>query len=87
MVNFNAGFQLKYSSKPQTLNRTHSYKITLSRKRPGGKRPYEQSDNDYYVIELGGYHNQFLIIPEGELISMGYITTDESPGKHICLSS
>lgn len=70
--------QLKYASKPQNTKRTYSYKIYLER---NGKTPYKHRDNDYYIIELGGYHSEKLTLSEDFLIERGYISTENQNRK------
>lgn len=62
--------QLKYSSSPENRRRTYSHKVMLGR----GNGPYIKGDNDFYVIELGGHHGEFLILHEQLLIDMGYVS-------------
>lgn len=64
--------QMKYCSKSigeKTNN--HSYHISLRR---SGFIKYKKGDNDFYVIEIGGYHNNFLWLPENLLIAKGYVS-------------
>ena len=68
--------QLKYSLAPE--NDIYSYKLPLDRK---NNEPYKEGDNDYYIIELGGFHGEFLILPEQELINRGHISSDKTIGK------
>ncbi len=68
--------QLKYSSEP--VNHRYSYQIHLGRI---NNKPYKEGDNDYYIIELGGFHGEFLILPEQQLINRGYISKNENTGK------
>ena len=68
--------QLKYSSKPE--NNKYSYQIHLGRI---NNKPYKEGDNDYYIIELGGFHGEFLILPEQQLINRGYILNNKNIGK------
>lgn len=71
--------QMKYSSKPiGQITGTYSYDINLHR---NGSIKYKKGDNDFYVIEIGGYHNDFIWLSENLLIAKGYISenikTDE----------
>ncbi len=68
--------QLKYSSEPE--HPKYSYQIHLGRK---NNIPYKEGDNDYYIIELGGFHEEFLILPEQQLINRGYISSNGNIGK------
>ncbi len=70
--------QLKYSSEPESSNRNYSYHINL--KRTIDSIPYKEGDNDFYIIELGGFHGEFLILPEYQLINRGYISSNGNKG-------
>ncbi len=67
--------QLKYSSSIE--NNKYSYRINLERT---NYTPYKEGDNDFYAIEVGGFHGEFLIIPEQELIDRGHISRNEYKG-------
>jgi len=74
--------QLKYKTKPgKSETGHHGYLIPLQRKSNGIKSPYYQGDNDYYVIELGGYHGKFLFLPECILIGKLHIQTPTQKGN------
>lgn len=69
--------QMKYCSKPLDPNNgCYAYSIPLSKKSPLYKRKgsYEKGDNDFYIIEIGSNHGDFLILSEQVLIDKGLIS-------------
>ena len=72
--------QMKYSLKPPNNGgSTYGYRISLVHGKK--KVPYKKGENDYYVIELGSYHGEFLWLCEELLIEKGWIATDTQKGK------
>jgi len=68
--------QMKYSGRiigEKTSN--YSYDIQLSR---SADIKYKKGDNDFYVLEIGGYHGDFLWLPQNLLIAKGYISENIS---------
>lgn len=79
--------QMKYRGKiigEKTNN--YSYDIQLHR---SACIKYKKGDNDFYVIEIGSHHGDFLWLPENLLIAKGYITeninVDESSRCHMSI--
>jgi hypothetical protein len=79
--------QMKYVS--GRTNPTHGhqqYQISLNRNfnsKTNKTQPYKKGDNDFYIIELGGYHGEYLIIPEEILIKYGFISSENTNGKFV----
>jgi len=73
--------QMKYRSNPRDpANGKYGYTIHLKRTIDVGKYvSYKKGDNDFYVIEIGSHHGDFLIVPEKILIDKGYISINEKP--------
>jgi hypothetical protein len=71
--------QMKYSSKPYDKRQTmSSYAVNLKRTADYNKyRSYKKGENDFYVIEIGSYHEDFLILPEQTLIDKDIISTKD----------
>lgn len=66
----NLKIQMKYSSKQRDA--THYYHLIhlrrLIRQKPLKIEPYKKGDNDFYIIEIGSHHGDFLILPEQILV-------------------
>ena len=73
--------QMKYCGRvmpSRQKSRHNAYTINLYR---SGLIKYKKGDNDFYIIELGANHGDFMWIPEHVLIKMGYISENNLQEK------
>lgn len=79
--------QFKYKSAPSVKRdgaHRGCYNIGFSKNGPNKtKVPYEKGDNDFYIIELGTHHGDFLILLESQLIEKGNIKVRDQTGRII----
>lgn len=78
--------QMKYrsQSKNYAVEGIKHYSFAFRRT---GKVKYIRGDNDFYVLELGNYHGDFLWIPDYLLVEKGYISKGplEKEEKSLCI--
>jgi hypothetical protein len=75
--------QCKYGSLKKNSKVTAPFSIGIVKSAGGGKeQPYSSSDPiDMMIVELGTFHGNFCIIPNLQMIKMGYFQTNSQPGK------